>query len=154
MKRFVLSVVAAALASASLLLAAPDFSGDWKLNPAKSEYGSFPAPTDVTRTVRQDRRSISMSTRQSGPQGQVTTELSYTTDGKPAVNKNTSGESTGSARWEGEQLVIESAREIQGTQLKSREVWTLSAGGATLTITTHLTLPQGEFDVKQVFERQ
>jgi hypothetical protein len=30
----------------------------------------------------------------------------------------------------------------------------LSADGKTLTVNAHVTLPNGEFDVKQVFEKQ
>src|SRR5262249_26549505 len=96
---------------------------------------------------------LSVSTRQQASQGTATTEVKYTTDGKPAVNKITSGESHGSAHWDGNSLVIDSSVEAQGAQLKSRETWTLSADGKTLTIATHLTLPNGEFDVKQVFDK-
>jgi len=79
----------------------------------------------------------------------VTTELKYSTDGKSAVN----GESRGSAHWESDKLVIETSRDYQGTKLTQREEWTLSADGKTLTIATHVRLPNGEFDVKQVFEK-
>ena len=77
------------------------------------------------------------------------TELKYSTDGKPVVN----GENKGSAHWEGDKLVIETSRDYQGTTLTQREEWTLSAVGKTLNITTHVKLPNGEFDVKQVFEK-
>jgi len=79
----------------------------------------------------------------------VTTELKYSTDGKPAVN----GPTEGSAHWEGDKLVIETSRDYQQTKLTQREEWTLSADGKTLTIATHVKLPNGEFDVKQVFEK-
>ena len=101
------------------------------------------------RTIQHKDPALSMSTYQKGAQGEVTTELKYTTDGKPSVN----GENKGSAHWDNEKLVIETSRDYQGTKLTQREEWTLSADGKTLTIATHVKLPNGEFDVKQVFEK-
>ena len=135
-------------------LGAPNFSGDWKLNPARSQYGQFPAPAAMTRKIQHTDPVLAMSTTQKGAQGEVTTELRYTTDGKPSVNKLASGETQGAAHWEGDRLVIESSRAVQGGQAKQKESWTLSGGGKTLTISTHVTVPQGEFEVMQVFEKQ
>ena len=113
-------VILFALASLSLA-AAPNLTGSWMLNVAKSEYGQFPAPQVMTRQIQHKDPALSMSTYQKGAQGEVTTEVKYTTDGKPVVN----GENHGFAHWDGDKLVIESSREFQGTQLKQREVWTL-----------------------------
>ena len=129
--------------------AAPNLSGNWMLNAAKSQYGQFPAPEVMMRQIRHQDPALSMSTYQKGAQGEVTTELRYTTNGKPAVN----GENRGSARWENNKLVIETSREYQKSTLTQREEWTLSADGKTLTIDTHVKLPNGEFDVRQVFEK-
>jgi len=131
------------------LAAAPNFTGNWMLNLAKSQYGQFPAPEVMVRQIQHKDPALSMSTYQKGAQGEVTTELKYSTDGKPAVN----GQNQGSAHWENDKLVIESSRDYQGTKLTQREEWTLSADGKTLTIATHVKIPNGEFDVKQVFEK-
>ena len=132
------------------LIAAPNLSGNWMLNLAKSQYGQFPAPEVMMRQIDYKDPVLSMTTYQKGSQGEVSTSLRYTTDGKPVVN----GENKGSAHWESDKLVIESSRDFQGTKLTQHEEWTLSADGKTLTIATHVKLPNGEFDVKQVFERQ
>lgn len=131
------------------LVAAPNFSGSWMLNVAKSQYGQFPAPEVMLRTVEMQGTVLSMKTYQKGTQGEVTTELKYTTDGKPSVN----GANTGSAAWYGDTLVIESSREAQGARLTQRDSWSLSPDGKTLTVSTKVKLPNGEFDVKQVFEK-
>lgn len=131
------------------LAAAPNFSGNWVLNLAKSQYGQFPAPEVMTRKIQHHDPALSMTTYQKGTQGEVTTELKYTTDGKPAVN----GANEGSAHWEGNKLVIETSREYQQTKLTQRDEWTLSADGKTLTVATHVKLPNGEFDVTQVFQK-
>jgi hypothetical protein len=144
MKLAVLLLGAAAFAAAE-----PNFGGNWMLNGSKSEYGKFPKPEVMMRTVQHQGSSLSMSTYQKGTQGEVTTDLQYTTDGKPVKN----GENEGSARWDGETLVIESGREMQGAKLTQREIWSLSPDGKTLTISTHIKLPNGEYDVKQVFEK-
>ncbi len=137
------------MALALPLLAAPNFSGSWMLNVSKSQYGQFPAPEVMMRSVKMQGPLLTMSTYQKGAQGEVTTELKYTTDGKPSVN----GANTGTASWSGETLVIESSREAQGAKLTQRDVWSLSPDGKTLTVNTHLKLPNGEFNVKQVFEK-
>jgi hypothetical protein len=140
---------------ASAAFGAPNLTGDWKLNLAKSQYGLMPAPLEVTRKVKLDGGTLSMSTYQKSAQRESTSELKYTTDGKPSVNKMTNGEAKGTAHWEGEALIIESSQQNGAAEIKSRETWTLSPDGKTLTILTHLTIPQqGEIDVKQVFDRQ
>ena len=134
--------------------AAPNLSGEWKLNVAKSNYGAFPAPQSMLRKVSYAEGKLSMHTVQKGAQGEVTSDLAYTTDGKASVNKMQSGESKGTAQWIGDKLMIESERVVQGATLKQKEIWSLAADGKTLTVDAHVTLPNGEFDVKQVFERQ
>lgn len=141
--------------TAASAVAAPNFSGEWKLDLSRSQYGAVPAPVAVTRKITEQGVSLSWSTYQKSAQREATTELKYTTDGKECINKVTNGEAKGTAKWQGDALVIESSQQIQGAELKSRETWTLSADGKTLTVVTHLSLPQqGEFDVKQVFEKQ
>ena len=134
--------------------AAPNLTGEWKLNPSRSNYGPIPAPQLMIRKVRHEDPSLGITTTQKGAQGEVTTELHYTTDGKPAVNQVAGGEATGAAQWQGDRLVIESTREVQGNQMRTRETWSLSDDGKVLTIAAHLALPQGEFDLTLVFEKQ
>jgi hypothetical protein len=145
----------ALLLLASSAFAAPNLTGDWKLNLAKSQYGLLPAPIEVTRKIKIEGTSLSMSTYQKSSQREGTSELKYTTDGKVCVNKMSNGESKGTARWEGATLIIESSQQNGPSEIKSREAWTLSSDGRTLTILTHLSIPQqGEIDVRQVFEKQ
>jgi hypothetical protein len=95
-----------------------------------------------------------MTTTQKSPKGEVTSQLTYTTDGKESVNQLATGESKGSAQWIADKLMVTSSREIQGTTLKQTEIWSISPDNKTLTIDAHVSLPNGEFDVKQVFEKQ
>jgi hypothetical protein len=132
--------------------AAPNFSGEWKLNLSKSDYGPIQqfAPEFMLRSIKYADPSLEISTHQKGAQGEVTTDLKYSTDGKPAENKG----SKGSAKWDGDKLVVDSVRDMQGAELTSHDVWSLSADGKTLTVNSHLTAPQGEFDILFVFDKQ
>jgi hypothetical protein len=125
-----------------------NLTGVWKLNVSKSDYGMVPAPEAMTRTINHNDPSLQMSTYQKGAQGEVTTELKYTTDGKPAENKG----SKGTAKWEGGKLVIDSVRE--GAEIKFHEVYTVSPDGKMMTINNHIVAPQGEFDITLVFDKQ
>jgi hypothetical protein len=141
--------------------AAPNFSGDWKMNIVKSDFGRYPAiPELLTRTIRQNGVVLEYSTRQkgTGPEHKavdVTTELKYTTDGKVCANKVNGSDAKGTAKFQGGNLVIESTREIQDLRIASKEVWTLSEDGKVLTINNHVSIPQqGDFDIKLVLDKQ
>src|SRR5258708_4032488 len=151
LREILLAGVFAAVGTAAM--GAPNLAGEWKLNVAKSAYGKFPAPQSMVRKIAVDGVKLSIATIQKGAQGEVSSEYRYTTDGKPATNKVAGGESKGSAQWIGDKLMVESSREAQGATLSQKEIWTLSADGKTLTVDAHVSLPNGEFDVKQVFER-
>lgn len=136
--------------------AAPNFSGEWKLNAAKSDFGATAAqaPAVLTRSIKHNDPMLEIATYSKGAQGEVRTQLKYSTDGKESVNKLPNGDAKGTAKWQGDRLVIVSTRNAQGTEIKQADTWTLSEGGKILTVATHLTLPQGEFDLKYVFEKQ
>jgi hypothetical protein len=156
-QRLILVLAAAAvflLSDAPARAANPNLSGEWKLNLAKSDYGKFPTPLAVTRKIDDNGSKLVSITTQKGSQGEVTSNLTYTTDGKESVNEVAGGQSKGTAQWIGGMLIIESSREYQGATLKQKEIWRPSADGKVLTIDAHVSIPNGEFDVKQVFDKQ
>jgi hypothetical protein len=151
-KRFTVLAAFAMTVLAAQSQAAANFSGEWKLNLAKSDYGPAPQPDFMTRIIKHNDPALVISTHQKGARGESTTEIKYTTDGK--LVENTTPPSKGSAKWDGDKLVVDSVRDFQGTELKSHDVWTLSADGKTLTVNSHATVPQGEFDMVFVFDKQ
>ena len=156
-KSLILFAAAAAVllfSEAPAKAANPNLSGEWKLNLAKSDYGKFPAPISVTRKIDDNGSKLVSTTTQKGAQGEVTSKLIYTTDGKESVNEVAGGQSKGTAQWIGGMLIIESSREFQGATLKQKEIWRPSPDGKVLTIDSHVSIPNGEFDVKQVFDKQ
>jgi hypothetical protein len=156
-KKSLIPLAAAAvlvLLGAPVRAAEPNLSGEWKLNLAKSDYGKFPTPLSVTRKIDHNNSKLIVTTTQKGAQGEVTSKLAYTTDGQESVNEVAGGESKGTAQWIGGMLIIESSRVFQGATLKQKEIWRLSPDGKVLTIDSHVSIPNGEFDVKQVFDKQ
>lgn len=155
-KRFIpLAAVAVFVLSAAPVSAAnPNLAGEWKLNLAKSDYGKFPTPISVTRKIDDNGLKLVSSTTQKGAEGEVTSKLTYTTDGKESVNEVAGAQAKGTAQWIGGMLIIESSREFQGATLKQKEIWRLSPDGKVLTVDAHISIPNGEFDVKQVFDKQ
>ena len=118
--------------------AAPDFSGTWVLNLAKSTL-----PKDSTiksQTIVIDNKKSAMVFHYK-TDGKKLTET-YTPDGKKRVSMSmSSGQLTSSASWNDSVLVIESTLDIKVpnatvvvTGLKPViDTWTLSADGRTLT---------------------
>lgn len=146
-----LAVVLGAIIQAS---ANPNFSGEWKMNSARSNFAPLPAPDTMVRTISQHDTRLKIKTTQFGQQREIVTDLSYTTDGRPCRNVIRGQEFTGTARWDGDSLVIESKREMQGMEIVQRESWSLSTDGQTLTIANHVQTPQGAFDITIVLEKQ
>ena len=83
-KSFVLSLFAAAglVVGAGQAQAKPNFSGDWKLNLEKSNFGPMPGPDKLTMKIDHKDPSMKVSQSQSGPQGDMSFEVTYSTDGK------------------------------------------------------------------------
>jgi hypothetical protein len=150
---FVVVVLAAAFGIAQS--AHPDFSGDWKMNIVKTDFGPLPAPSMLNRTIKHADPVLEYTQHLKGQQGETDSKIRYTTDGKPCVNTLNGGEAKGAARWQGDNLLIEYTRDFQGTQISSKETWALSEDGKTLTINSHVSVPQqGEYNLKLVLEKQ
>jgi hypothetical protein len=152
MAAFVLALAAAL--SAACADSKPDFSGDWKLNVGKSDFGPMPAPTSRTDKVDHKDPSLKFTSRQVGPQGEITREWSCTTDGKECSNTLFGNTWKSTAKWDANNLVVESKGSFNGNDVQSKEKWTLSPDGKTITINRHLAGPMGEADQTIVFEKQ
>jgi hypothetical protein len=146
--------LAVLLGAFNQLCAQPNFSGEWKMNPAKSNFAPLPQPDKMVRKIAQHDSHLKIRTTQFGQQREIVTDLAYTTDGAPCKNVIRGQEFTGSARWDGDTLLIDSKREVQGMEIVQRESWTLSTDGQTITIANHVETPQGAFDVTLVLDKQ
>src|SRR5580698_8976717 len=118
--------------------AAPDFSGTWVLNAAKSTLPKDSTIKSQTIVIDNKKSAIVFHYK---TDGKKLTET-YTPDGKKRVSLNmSSGQLTSSATWHDSVLVIESTLDIKVpnvtvvvTGLKPViDTWTLTAEGRTLT---------------------
>ncbi len=142
------------LCFAAVVQAKPNFTGEWKLNPAKSDFGMMPAPSSATASVTHSEPSLKVAMKSVSEHGEFASENTYTTDGKECVNKGRMGEIKSTLKWDGDALVIESKAEFGGSPVTITDKWTLSEDGKVLTISRHFTSSQGEADAKQVYEKQ
>jgi hypothetical protein len=58
------------------------------------------------------------------------------------------------AKWDGDDLVVESKGSFGGTDFTAKDRWTLSSDGKTLTRASHFSSSMGEADMKVVFDKQ
>jgi len=155
---FALSAIVAAACFAAPADSKPDFSGDWKLNVDKSNFGPMPGPESSTRKIVHKDPDVAVTTTQTGgPQGDMTTDVKFTTDGKEVTNviKTPNGDieikTTGT--WDGKDIKTNNKLNIQGMDITSEERMALSDDGKVLTNTQKISTPQGDFEVSLVFEK-
>ena len=107
-KRLWLALICLALAALPAL-AKSNFTGDWKLNVAKSTFGEMPAPTSMTVKATHEDPKLKVATKQSSDRGDFDFEANYTTDGKETTNEMFGGNPMKSvAKWDGDALTIDS----------------------------------------------
>jgi len=148
---------AALLAIACGLLQAqakPNFSGNWKLNTAKSDFGAMPAPDSRTYIITHEDPDLKDSYTQSGQMGELTAEMKYSTDGKETTNSVRGNQIKTTAKWDGDELAIAGKTQFNGADVTLSDRWSLSADGKTLTIQRHVNSPLGETNQKIVLEKQ
>lgn len=132
-----------------------DFSGTWKLNASKSDFGPMPPPdTQTQKITHQDPDLKAKVASTGGPMGDLAYDVSYTTDGKESINTFAGNEFKSTAKWEGDDLVIETKGKFNDNEFTSKDRWTLSSDGKTLTVAQHFSSAMGEADMKMIFEKQ
>lgn len=139
-----------ALAIAAAASAKPNFSGTWRLNKEKSNYGPVSAPTRMERKILHEDPMLTMTIVQSNDEGERTLKQVYRTDGSESLNKIGNREVTSVAKWDDEVLVISSER----GDLAQTERWTLSEDGKALTLVNRIKSPKGNFEVIVVMDKQ
>ncbi|MGA2132995.1 MAG: hypothetical protein ABSH50_11930 [Bryobacteraceae bacterium] len=132
----------------------PNFTGTWKLNTAKSDFGSMPAPDSRTDKITHADPALTNAFSQSGQMGDVSAEIKYSTDGKETTNVVRGNELKSTAKWEGSELVVVSKASFNGSEITLNDRWSLSDDGKTLTVKRHVNSPMGETDQKIVSEKQ
>jgi hypothetical protein len=151
--RLALSAIALiAIVSSASAADKPNFSGSWKLNVAKSEYGPIPPPESFTRKVEHAEPSITIVEEQTGPGTTPSTTRKLTTDGQSTVTDINGAPVKLTATWEGSSLLATTSIETFGVTFKDK--MSLSADGKEMTSAVQVESPQGSIELKIVFERQ
>jgi len=155
MKRPLKILLFAALASMAFAADKPDYSGDWKMNAAKSSFGPIPPPATYTRKVTQSEGSITFEDTQTGTAaGDQHDKRAYMTDGTEISYSANGADVKSALTWDGDALSINSKASVQGTDIAIKEKVSLGDAGKTMTDTVHVGTPQGDLDITVVFEKQ
>ena len=134
--------------------AQPNFTGKWKLDVSKSDFGPMPPPTSQLDSIDHKGSDLKVSVQQSGQMGDVEWTATYTTDGKECANEIRGNPMKSTVTWDGDTLVFDTKGSFQGNEVTLRDRWTISPDGKTRTIQRHASSSMGEADWKLVFEKQ
>jgi len=141
------------LATAAVAQARPDFTGTWKQNMEKSPTKSSWLKSYVNKIELQDT-SLKVVVTMVGDRGENTYTRTYTI-GKEETSQDREGDQfTTTVKWEGSTLVFDTVEKERNGTLTSKEIWTLSDDGKTLTKNIHRSGPRGESDQKYILEKQ
>jgi hypothetical protein len=151
MKAFV-TVLIASFSITCFAADTPDFSGEWKLDLAKSDYRGLPTPERFIRRIEHAEPEFKITDQESANGKESQSTVSFKTDGHP-VSKVINGTPViVNATWDRESLVITS--DVTNAGLKLRDRMSLSSDRQELKSEVALTSAQGEIELSLVFERQ
>lgn len=153
-RRYLLILLACVGIGALAADAKPNFSGDWKLDTAKSDFGGFPGPSSMTQKIAHEDPSLKVAAKMSTDNGDFDFESAYTTDGKESVNQFGPNSMKSTLAWEGDALLVNSKGQFGDNEVTMKDKWELSGDGKTLTVQRHFASSQGELTQKLVFQKQ
>ncbi len=147
-------VAALLLLCAAISMATPNFTGEWKMNAGKSDFGQMPPPSNIVQKITHEEPKLKVSSTWTGDEGDLKADFTYTTDGKECANTSPMGETKSTLKWDGDTLVIESKGDFQGDPTTITSRWTLSEDGKVLTEKTRFSSSMGEGDMTIVYDKQ
>jgi hypothetical protein len=145
-----------ALAATAQRMPTPNFSGYWKLDPEKSDFGGASAPGLARYVIRHIGARLTFDYTQESK----TSRVEITTDGQERMtDSNADSELWTRAFWEGPVLVFEARQRPRPAHdvpaIKWTSHWKLSSDSQLLTIERQITGPQGEqLNQTLVFNRE
>jgi hypothetical protein len=150
-----LSVFAVGQGQAPVQTAKPNFSGRWRMVKDKSDFGGFKAPDIVVRVVEHRDPTLNVHTVQTTAGKTTTVDVGYFTDGAQTTNSMSGRDAVSKAFWDGPALMIRTTtKDSKGEDEVVLDRWELSEDHQTLTISSHVTTPNGQVDMKLVCERE
>jgi len=148
-------VVLLALAAVAQIKPAPNFSGYWKMDAEKSDFGGAPGPASAGYVIRHLGAKLTFDYIQDSH----TSRVEITTDGQEHMtDSNDEAEVWTRAYWDGPVLVFEARQKARpahpASGIKWISRWALSPDGQVLTIDRRITAPQGELHQVIAFNRE
>jgi len=133
----------------------PNFTGEWKLNVEKSNFGENPQqkPQSGTDIIEHKDPNLKISVTQVGEMGEFSITVQYTTDGKESVNEIMNNPVKTIAKWDGNTLVLDSKGEFNGNEFKMSDKMSLSSGGKVMTIDRRFDVGDRVMEQKMIFEK-
>ena len=141
----------------------PDFSGTWRIDKAKSDFGEFSerplSKADATLVVEHKEPGLKVRRTLSLNGQEEVKEFTYYTDERGETNQATIGvgEVKSKTKWDGDRVVSEAhvtRRSQTGPyDLDVVQKWQVSSDGKTLTNTTTISNQMGAQQVKLVYRR-
>lgn len=129
-------VVAAGTSGVVHAQSKPNFTGTWKMDATRSESAMQDQPIGpVTLVISHTDSELRLQTIRIGG----TTTVVYRLDGSDSALKD--GKSR--TRWEGDRLVTESQREIQGQTVTTKESRRLVAGDSEMEVESEVLVHHG-----------
>jgi len=161
-RRLALLMIAAAAAWPAVLSAQapaqsvkPDFSGRWRMEKDKSNFGSFQVPDIVVQVVEHRDPTLNVHTVETTGKQTSTADVSYFTDGTPSNNIIKGRKAESKAFWDGAVLNVRtSEKDSKGEDVVIEDRWELSEDGQTLTRTSHIITEKGSVDLKLISQRE
>lgn len=132
----------------------PNFSGTWKLNVQKSDFGPLPGPESETDVIDHNDPKIKMAVVRKGDQGEQKYDLDLTIDGQEETHKLGDQDIKTTANWDGSALMVLTKLTFQDNDVLIKSAYTLSPDGKTVNVAAHLSSAMGEADQKLVFDKQ
>jgi len=130
-----------------------DFSGNWTLSAAKSDFGRANAPQSLSMAVKQSGTQLAVESKLVDSRGASTSAYTLDLTGKEAENTMRGSRVLSVSTWRGNMLHVKAKTQIQGTEIKTVDQWQLDEGGRVLTIYRTATTPNGEVEQRFVYEK-
>ena len=141
MRALILTLLLAAVASAQTH---PNFTGTWKQDDSRSTVRPGSTLKYSNQIDHQDPKLSKTTIADYGDRPPTPYTLKYTIDGKPVKSSDREGDQiTTTVKWEGNTLVFETGEKDKAGSLFTRETWTPSEDGKTLTKKIHRTGDRG-----------
>lgn len=147
-RSFFLLISIGAAATAAWGHKKPDFSGTWKVNGQKTDYGVMPGPRSTTLNI--EHKDPDLKLAMTGGSGERALNLAFTTDGSECTNYVGDTAVTSKVNWDGAAL----AMEHRAGSVLVRDRWSLSEDGRVLTIVRKWSGSEGEATQTIVSDKQ